>query len=166
MIRDEFIEIFENEVRALYVGSNGKEGLELYEKHQPDVIITDIRMPLMDGLAMSKIILASNPNVPIIVSSAFNDTDYLMKAIKLGIQHYLLKPVNLQELFTTLDKAALQVLQSRRLKESEKLLTQYKDAVDKSEIVSKADSKGDITYVNEAFCKISGYIAILNQTSG
>ena len=157
MIRDEFIEIFENEVRALYVGSNGKEGLELYEKHQPDVIITDIRMPLMDGLAMSKIILASNPNVPIIVSSAFNDTDYLMKAIKLGIQHYLLKPVNLQELFTTLDKAALQVLQSRRLKESEKLLTQYKDAVDKSEIVSKADSKGDITYVNEAFCKISGY---------
>lgn len=157
IIRDELIEILEDDVRALYLGTNGKEGLELYKKHQPDIIITDIRMPIMDGLSMSSSILDSDPNVPIIISSAFNDSEYLMKAIQLGIQYYLLKPVNLQELFKILDKAALGVINARRLKESEKLLSQYKDAVDRSEIVSKTDSKGIITYINDAFCKISGY---------
>lgn len=157
IIRDEFVEILEDEVRELYVGANGKEGLELYEKHKPDIIITDIGMPLMDGLSMSRSILDSDPDIPIIISSAFNDTDYLMKAIQLGIQYYLLKPVKLKELFKTLEKAALRVMNARRLKESEKLLTQYKEAVDKSEIVSKTDKYGIITYVNEAFCKISGF---------
>lgn len=157
IIRDELVEILGDEVRELYVGANGKEGLELYEKHRPDIIITDIRMPLMDGLSMSRSILDRDPNIPIIISSAFNDTEYLMKAIQLGIQYYLLKPVNLAELFKTLDNAALRVLQARRLKESEKLLTQYKDAVDRSEIVSKTDANGIITYVNDAFCKISGF---------
>ncbi len=157
IIRDEFIQILEGEARALYVGANGKEGLELYEKYKPDIVITDIRMPLMDGLSMCRSILDSDPDIPIIISSAFNDTDYLMKAIQLGIQYYLLKPVNLKELFKTLDKTALRVVNARRLKESEKLLTQYKEAVDKSEIVSKTDKYGIITYVNEAFCKISGF---------
>ena len=106
---------------------------------------------------MSRAILEIDANTPIIISSAFNDTPYLMESIKLGIHYYLLKPIDLSELFPTLEQAAESVLNARRLQKSEKLLSQYKEAVDKNSIVSKADKNGIITYVNEAFCKISGY---------
>ncbi len=157
IIREEFVDILENEVHALHVAKNGEEGLELFKKHQIDVVITDIRMPIMDGLSMSRAILAIDKSMPIIISSAFNDTQYLMESIKLGIHYYLLKPVNLNELFSTLHMASSNVINARHLKQSEKLLSQYKEAVDKNSIVSKADKNGMITYANDAFCKISGY---------
>ena len=157
IIRDELVEILKEEVAELYVAKNGQEGLELYQDHKIDLVITDIRMPVMDGLKMSHAILQNNPNMPIIISSAFNDTEYLMESIKLGIHYYLLKPINLKELFSTLEKAAVTILNARHLKKNEKLLQQYKDIVDKNSIVSKADKNGIITYVNDAFCKVSGY---------
>ncbi len=75
----------------------------------------------------------------------------------MGIHYYLLKPISLNELFSTLERASENIVNAKRLKKSEKLLSQYKEAVDKNSIVSKADTKGIITYANDAFCKISGY---------
>lgn len=157
IIRDELIDILKDEVQTLHVAKNGEEGLALFQEHQIDIVLTDIRMPVMDGLEMSRAILKIDANTPIIISSAFNDTPYLMESIQLGIHYYLLKPINLSELFTTLEKASEGVLNAKRLKRSEKLLSQYKEAVDKNSIVSKADKNGIITYANDAFCKISGY---------
>jgi len=157
IIRDEFVEILEDEVHKLHVASNGEEGLELFKEHEIDIVITDIRMPVMDGLSMSRAILEINPNMPIIISSAFNDTQYLMESIQLGIHYYLLKPIDLKELFSTLQKASVNIINTKRLKKNEKILIQYKEAIDKTAIVSKADANGIITYVNDAFCSISGY---------
>ncbi len=157
IIRDEFVDILQNEVHTLYVATNGEEGLRLFNEHQIDVVVTDIRMPLMDGISMSRAILKINPDVPIIISSAFNDTQYLMESIQLGIHYYLLKPVHLNEFFSTLEKASVNIINAKHLQQSKKLLSQYKEAVDKNSIVSKADKDGIITYVNEPFCKISGY---------
>ena len=157
IIRDELVEILEEEVSEIYVAKNGEEGLALFKEHKIDLVITDIRMPIMDGLKMSRAILDINANMPIIISSAFNDTEYLMESIKLGIHYYLLKPINLQEVFTTLEKVSINIVNAKDLKKNEKLLTQYKEVVDKNSIVSKADKNGIITYVNDAFCKISGY---------
>ena len=157
MIRDELVDILEDDVHALHVATNGEEGLKLFQEHQIDMVITDIRMPIMDGLEMSRSILKINPSMPIIISSAFNDTQYLLESIKLGINYYLTKPVNLSELFSIIDKVAVNVINSKHLKKSKKLLAQYKEAVDKNSIVSKADIRGNITYANDAFCKISGY---------
>jgi PAS domain S-box-containing protein len=157
MIRDEIIDILEGETASFYVAKNGKEGLELFKEYKPDLVLTDIRMPEMDGIEMSKAILQLEPGVPIIISSAFNDSEYFLESIRLGIHYYLIKPINIKELFCTLEKASAGIINARRLKQSENLLTQYKDAVDKSEIVSKTDKRGIITYVNEGFCTISGY---------
>ena len=157
IIRNELIEILQDDLCTLYTAQNGKEGLELYKKNPIDIIITDIRMPEMDGLAMSRAILEINPSIPIIISSAFNDTAFLMDAIKMGIHYYLLKPINLQELFTTLEQISNNVLLEKRMQKNEQLLAQYKEAVDKNSIVSKTDKTGMITYVNDAFCEISGY---------
>ncbi len=156
-IREEMVEVLEDECRNLYVATNGQEGLELFEAKRPDIVVTDIRMPQMDGLQMSRKILALDPDTPIVISSAFNESEYLLEAIKLGIHYYLLKPINLKELFETLQGVAQTILNARRLKKSEKLLNQYKEAVDRSDIVSKTDINGIITYANDAFCKISGY---------
>jgi PAS domain S-box-containing protein len=157
IIRNEFVEILEGEVYQLYVAKNGEEGLSLFNEHNIDIVITDIRMPVMDGLSMSRAILEIRPNIPIIISSAFNDTQYLMESIKLGIHYYLIKPINLQELFSTLENVSANVINTKHLKKSEKLLEQYKEAVDKNAIVSKADKHGIITYVNDTFCRLSGY---------
>ncbi len=157
IIRDELVDILSNEVHTLYVAKNGEEGLKLFKEHPVDIVITDIRMPVMDGLEMSRAILDIDPEMPVIVSSAFNDTEYLMESIQLGIHYYLLKPINLNELFSTLERASQNIVNAKRLKKSEKLLSQYKEAVDKNSIVSKADKNGIITYANNAFCKISGY---------
>lgn len=157
IIRDELVEILDEEVAKLYVAKNGEEGLQLFKEHDIDLVITDIRMPVMDGLQMSQAILKIDSHVPIIISSAFNDTEYLIESIKLGIHYYLIKPINLNEVFSTLEKASANILNAKNLKKNEKLLQQYKEVVDKNSIVSKTDKNGVITYVNEAFCNISGY---------
>ena len=156
-IRTELVELFEMECKELYVATNGEEGLKSYYEYQPDIILTDIRMPKMDGLSMVEKIREDNQSIPVIVSSAFNDSEYLLKAIQMGINYYLLKPINLHELYSTIEKIASNLIVKKRLQESEQILSQYKDVVDESAIVSKADSKGLITYVNDAFVKISGY---------
>lgn len=156
-ISEELLEILQNDVKNIYFGKDGQEGLELYKKYAPDIIITDICMPIMNGLDMSQAILNINPSAPIIVASAFNDVEYLMKAIKLGVHHYLAKPIILKELLTSLISISKNIIIEKELVKSRKILEQYKFAVDKNEVITKSDINGVITYVNEAFCKLSGY---------
>ena len=91
-------------VGTLYVASNGEEGLKLFKKHNPDMVITDIQMPKMNGLIMSKNILEINPHVPIAVTTAFNDSEYILAAIKLGIDKYILKPLDMLEILVIIQK--------------------------------------------------------------
>ena len=79
------------------VANDGIEGLEKFKKVEPDIIITDIMMPKLDGLEMTKEIREFNQNIPIIVLSAFSDKDKLMKAIDVGITKYFIKPFDPEE---------------------------------------------------------------------
>jgi YesN/AraC family two-component response regulator len=81
-------------VGELYTAPDGQRGFELYLKYKPSIIITDIRMPFMDGLEMAKIIREIDPTVPIIVTTAFNKKEYLIKSDELGINEYIEKPIN------------------------------------------------------------------------
>lgn len=91
---------------------NGKEGLELIQKQHPDIVITDIRMPLMDGLTMLENSLQEDYSA--IIISSYNEFDYAKKALKFGVCEYILKPVDPQELEESLQKARRQ-LQMRRM---------------------------------------------------
>ena len=93
--REELEYFLKNKVKELYVAKNGQEGLEFFEKYQPDLIITDIQMPVMTGTKMIKLIKEKNKTIPIVIITAFNDTDYLFEAIKLNVTNYLTKPLNL-----------------------------------------------------------------------
>lgn len=147
----------QNKVKKLYIAKNGQEGLDLFEKYQPDLIITDIQMPIMTGIKMIKLIKQKNPNIPIIIITAFNDTDYLFEAIKLNVTNYLTKPLNLFALSDVLSNISKNINLENENKEIYNTLKQYKDIVDERSIISKTDKNGIITYVNEPFENISGY---------
>jgi signal transduction histidine kinase len=92
--RKQFSEFLTRPVGTLITAANGVEGLEAFKKHAPDIVITDILMPKMDGLTMAHEIRGLAPSVPIIVITAFEQTDYMMRAINIGIDKYVIKPVN------------------------------------------------------------------------
>lgn len=79
------------------VASDGLEGLEKFKNVNPDIVITDILMPNLDGLEMTKEIRKIDENTPIIVLSAFSDKEKLLKAIDIGITKYFIKPFDPEE---------------------------------------------------------------------
>ena len=76
--------------------ANGVEALDFVTKNTPDVVLTDIRMPYMDGLELSRRIHELYPDICIIIFSGFDDFELAKKAIALGVKDYLLKPIDLQ----------------------------------------------------------------------
>lgn len=84
--------------QSFTLACNGKEGLELFEKISPDIVITDIMMPIMTGLEMAKEIKKIDINVPIIILSAFSETDKFLDAIDIGVVKYFIKPFDPDEL--------------------------------------------------------------------
>ena len=82
---------------------NGREAIELCSKLNPDIIFMDIKMPGIDGLAATEIIKKSNPQVRILLLSAYDDFNYARQAIKLGVSEYLLKPAQPDEILAALN---------------------------------------------------------------
>lgn len=93
------------------VAYNGAQGLEVYEKTKPDIIITDLKMPIMDGMKMLQEIRKSDKNVRAIVLTSYDDIEYLLKAVELHLSKYLLKPVSKEELNETVSKAIAELSQ-------------------------------------------------------
>jgi len=114
-IQKEFVDILNVFVDEVYIASNGQEGLEQYQNHLPDIVITDIQMPVMSGLEMVEKIRDIDSEIPIIITSAFDDSQYLINAIGLGVEHYLLKPVLLRKLQDRLEVVKKRLMQKREL---------------------------------------------------
>jgi PAS domain S-box-containing protein len=144
----------------LLVAENGKTGLELFEAHLPDIVITDINMPVMDGVSMSACIKAIQPDAVIIIVSAYCDANYLLKSIDIGINHYILKPIDYKKLFSTIDKCISGIIMESRLGEQNEHLRKLSRAVEQSPSMAMiTDVQGNIEYVNPKFTEITGYQA-------
>ncbi|WP_228711947.1 response regulator transcription factor [Halarcobacter ebronensis] len=101
------------------MANNGEEGLSKFEKIKPDIVITDIMMPKLDGLEMTKKIRQLDENVPIIILSAFSDKEKLLKAIDIGISKYFIKPFDPEEVLNYLSDLAKKIDKNRVLKINE-----------------------------------------------
>jgi len=88
---------------------DGEIALSLLEAARPDVLITDIRMPFMDGLQLSKIVRERMPGVKVVILSGHDEFEYAQAAIKLGVTEYLLKPVSVQDMHGVLRRLAAQI---------------------------------------------------------
>ena len=99
----------------LFVGEagDGEYAYPLILKTEPDILITDVRMPFMDGLELSRLVKKVLPDTKIIILSGYNEFDYAKEAIKIGISDYLLKPVSSSNLIDALKKVADTIKEER-----------------------------------------------------
>lgn len=86
------------EMNPAGIAHNGLQALSMVEEFHPDVIITDIRMPGIDGLELTRKIRKSNPEISVIIISGFREFEFARQAIQFGVEDYLLKPINRDEL--------------------------------------------------------------------
>ncbi|AZL54464.1 diguanylate cyclase [Aliarcobacter skirrowii] len=114
-LRDITSEFLKSFTKTQYVASNGEEGFNLFLEHQDsiDLIITDINMPILSGMDMIKKIKEINPKIPIIIATAFSNKEYLLEAINIGVDKYVLKPIDISKLL----QAMLQSLNYHELKD-------------------------------------------------
>lgn len=117
------IERIDPRYRVVGSAANGQKGLELIYDKRPDVVITDIRMPQMDGLEMIESLARLNVTPKYIVISAFSEFSYARRAMSFGVSEYLLKPISMMELKQAMEKLELQ-LQSERMHTNEQTLEQ------------------------------------------
>lgn len=105
--------------------SNGIEALEVAEDYDPDVVLTDIKMPFMDGLELSKRLKEENPNVRIIIFSGFDEFEYAKEAVHLEAEEYLLKPVDIAKLEEVFDRVKKNLDADNETRQNVKQLEQY-----------------------------------------
>ena len=124
VIRKEISHFLKDKMKNFYLAENGIQGIEYFNKYKPDIILSDVRMPKMDGLEMSNTIKEKDPNIPIIVMTAFDEKEYLLKALEIGIDGYILKPINYDILMRSLLKSAKQLFQKQEILRLNKLLSE------------------------------------------
>jgi two-component system, response regulator YesN len=103
---------------VIATAEDGDEGLELINRQLPDIIITDVRMPGMDGLEFSSLVKNKYPDIEIIVLTGYDDFSYAQSAVKIGVKDFLLKPTNFSELSATVKKLTTAIA-DRRVKQEE-----------------------------------------------
>lgn len=108
-LREVTHQILKGFTKKQYVAQNGQEGLELFKKYENeiDLIITDVNMPILNGLDMVKEIKKINMNIPIIVATAFSNKEYLLEAIDIGVDKYVLKPIDIAKLLQVMSQSLL-----------------------------------------------------------
>jgi len=124
-------EFFDILFRSVTVVNDGKEALEVYKKKEFDIVISDIKMPTMDGVSLVKNIKKLNPQQSIIIISAYNDPQYLLDFINLNIRQFITKPIKIDNILETLYDTSKMIVNEHMvqeyrtsLEESNKELTQ------------------------------------------
>ena len=126
-LRKETAKLFGHLFKTVETAENGKIGLDKLSRTYFDLVITDINMPIMDGVTLSKKIRENNHKQTIIVTSAHDESNYLLELINIGIDRFILKPLDMN----TMTSALLSVCTNIR---NEKLIQKYKQEIEASYI--------------------------------
>jgi two-component system, OmpR family, response regulator VanR len=103
--RTQISEILQMLFDNIYIATDGEEALQLYEDVSPDIILTDIKMPKRDGISLIRRIRKENYKLPIVLMTSFTEQNLLINAANLSIDGYLVKPIDLHTLTSTLSRA-------------------------------------------------------------
>jgi PAS domain S-box-containing protein len=159
LVRKQLSSIFQIRNYNVFLAKSGKEALSIFASNDISLAIVDIVLPDTSGQALIETIKKEEryKKVPIIAISGTQDPNTIKSAYKAGASDFLKKPIIYEEVALKVDLWLDMACKNEELKYNEAILQEYKNAIDNSEIVSKTDPKGFITYANERFCRISGY---------
>ena len=144
-LRDNVQRLLRKFFHAVSIAKNGQEGLEKFKKYQHALVLTDIKMPKMDGLTLAKQIQKISPKTKVIVVSAFDDQEYLLDMIDNGIFKFLKKPVNLNALSDVLYASVLKLKEENPVLENTKKDISKELAVTRKEVVVVDENLDNVT---------------------
>lgn len=155
-------------LKKVYTAQDGLEGLELFKENKDviDLIVSDINMPKMDGLSMCEAIKKINNEIPLVITSAHNDTSFFKKSIEIGVSTYAMKPIDLYQLIESIIKAMEPIILKRKLLELnlsleskiEQEICKIKSILDAQDNIIIVTNKKEITNVNKKFLDFFGII--------
>ncbi len=176
IVRESTCDILDQYFDECDIAINGQEGLQKYkqfhEEHHTfyDIVITDINMPKMNGIEMIELILTINQEANIIVMSAHNESDYLIKLINLGISNFVLKPVDITLFQTMISRTVETVINQKKLKyyhtkmnELHLNLHKAKEMAENASI-QKSQFLANMSHeIRTPLNAITGFISLLNE---
>lgn len=112
-IQEQMKEYFDTFFKTTYVASNGKDALELYKTHMPDVMILDIYMPGINGLELTELIRSKDFNTKIIIMSAYSESSLVLQAIDANVTNYIVKPATVDKIKDALYKLSMQLMRDK-----------------------------------------------------
>lgn len=154
--REIFADMLTRIVGRVHTAKDGEAGLAAFRKFAPDIVISDIQMPCMNGLEMAAAIKQLVPRTPVIITTAFNNNDLLMEAIAAGIDKFLLKPVDKPALDEALVQCARPLDTEKRLRESEEQFRLIAENI--GDLVSLLDMEGRRIYNSPSYRATFGEI--------
>ena len=110
-LRESFTKVLLLYVGKVYTAADGEEAFLVYKEKHPDILITDVKMPKLNGVELIKRIRKENQEIPIIVTSAYTDKDFLLESIKLSLIEYTVKPIRQSDLIRLLEASATILLE-------------------------------------------------------
>ncbi|MBY0540921.1 MAG: response regulator [Campylobacterales bacterium] len=162
LAREKLAKLLSKLFKEVVLASNGLEGLEKYEKskitnEKIDLIISDINMPIMNGLEMLEKIREIDTVIPLIFTTARSESDNLQKAIDLNVSNYIMKPIDTLILVKKITEVCEKSYFETELQEKQKELQTYLDAVDGVALIYKMDENGVISFANKSLLLTSKY---------
>lgn len=164
-IRESLSMFFTDEGYRVLTAENGDAGLEIFFSESVDIVVTDLRMPVKDGIEVMTEIQDHSPDTPMIVISGAGRRDDVIKALRMGAKDYITKPI---EDIDMISHVVHKVLENKRLKEEnrryrlrlEKSEARYRTITEQiAEGVFTVDAEENLTFTNQAFCDMLGYPA-------
>ncbi|MCK9372025.1 MAG: response regulator [Sulfuricurvum sp.] len=162
------LEIF---FQKVYVAEDGMDGWDFFNRYPIDIIITDIRMPNMNGLEMTRLIREKFRDIPIVITTAFSDRDFFMDSIQLKVDHYLLKPITEESAKNVFHKVARTLEDRKNARELEALKVREKVSRTSHQVINQIANaypnpcviygEGEVRYINEAFASLIDPIRLL-----
>lgn len=163
-IRTQFTAVLEKLFNNVITAQDGREGLNKFlsniqnKDFEIHIIISDINMPNMDGIELLEEIRKVNIDIPFIFTTAYSESEYLMKAIKFNATDYVIKPVNIKELILTVQKVCQHKYFENLKKQTQKDLEELTLAINEVALVIRTDINGNIKFANKCFSQVCGYV--------
>ncbi|WP_342431519.1 diguanylate cyclase [Neobacillus sp. FSL H8-0543] len=151
--REKLLRVLKRRFAMVHVAMDGEEGLELYKRHKTDIVIADIKMNQMSGLEMIQKIREINDKAQIIVTTAHDDNDFFIQSIENNVNHFILKPIDLERFLLAIQKSVYQIQLEQEYLKQKKLTRAILDFQDNLIFVIEND---EIVEFNQAFSAFTG----------